>query len=260
MTQIAVYQDEGVGLFCSARIMAELLRYFAPHGWSVHSLTASEIRADSGWSLGLRLLVFPGGADQAYLSRLGREGCAHIYRYVAGGGAYLGICGGAYFAAQEIDYRAPDGGRIAGLDRLGLFPGLAKGPPHNLPPGGVEGLTGGCVTEVQIAGSKERRAQLYFQGGPAFHIDETEDEGNITPLAHYAGSGEIAALRVVVGLGVAVLCGPHPEITGPALDEAVMEEGLAGRAEWQQNVQRLTEGDASRRAFFNLLMHQLDIE
>ena len=59
-----------------------------------------------GWEARCELLVFPGGADLPYCKALNGEGNRLIGEYVRGGGAYLGLCAGAYYASATVDFEA----------------------------------------------------------------------------------------------------------------------------------------------------------
>jgi biotin--protein ligase len=50
------------------------------------------------------LLAIGGGYDLGLIEALGVEGMANIKEYVSTGGSYLGICAGAYFACDSIEF------------------------------------------------------------------------------------------------------------------------------------------------------------
>ncbi|MDH5478201.1 MAG: hypothetical protein OEY50_07700 [Nitrospinota bacterium] len=91
-------------------------RSFASMGVDIHLLTAEEIRR--GALDGHSLLFVPGGWAAEKKEALGDEGVGAVCDFVARGGAYLGVCGGAGLGLEE-----PDG--------LGLAPvGRGKGLPN----------------------------------------------------------------------------------------------------------------------------------
>ncbi|HBB17969.1 MAG TPA: hypothetical protein DCZ97_13555, partial [Syntrophus sp. (in: bacteria)] len=62
-------------------------------------LRSEDIRA--GGLADYRMIFVPGGWASNKLSALGDAGMEEIRRFVAGGGAYLGICGGAGMATEK---------------------------------------------------------------------------------------------------------------------------------------------------------------
>ena len=48
--------------------------------------------------------VMPGGADRPYCAALNGEGNRRIRAFVEAGGAYLGLCAGAYYASQRVEF------------------------------------------------------------------------------------------------------------------------------------------------------------
>lgn len=48
--------------------------------------------------------IVAGGADLAYCAQLNGAGNAVIRRYVSSGGAYLGLCAGAYYACRRVEF------------------------------------------------------------------------------------------------------------------------------------------------------------
>lgn len=265
MTEIAIYQDEGCGSFCSARLISELLRFTAPMGWRLRAINAAEIRDHTGWGLGLRLLVFPGGMDRFYMRQLGEKGRMAIYKYVASGGGYLGICAGAYFAAKRIIYQgAEDKKPWQGDNRLGLFKGLASGPVPSLPAAMNEGYEGTSLPDIIIEhkkGDNLKKVTPSFYLGGAFFVPDAGTSDEIEVIARYKNIDDqpIAALRAPVGLGVAVLCGTHPEITGPAFSDMLTDENITDPA-LHAIAEKLTEKDPQRKEFFNRLLRAADIE
>ncbi len=95
MLKIALYRDESYlwGLI--------LLRTLRKLGVKVHSLTSGHIR--EGALEYFDLLVVPGGWASDKTATLGQDGKEAIRDFVAGGGSYLGICGGAGFALNTPD-------------------------------------------------------------------------------------------------------------------------------------------------------------
>jgi hypothetical protein len=87
-------------------------------GFRFDLLTAEAV--GQGGLHGCQLLVVPGGWASLKSEKLGKHGREELRRYVSGGGAYLGICGGAGLALQ-VD------------EGLGLLPVARKPMAERLP-------------------------------------------------------------------------------------------------------------------------------
>nr|WP_042187634.1 BPL-N domain-containing protein [Kibdelosporangium sp. MJ126-NF4]CEL18240.1 hypothetical protein [Kibdelosporangium sp. MJ126-NF4]CTQ90530.1 hypothetical protein [Kibdelosporangium sp. MJ126-NF4] len=144
-----------------------------------------------------QLYVQPGGG--ADLERTWRDlrGSAEVVRdWVRAGGSYLGLCFGGYLA-----------GRNPGFDLLpGDTDGYAGSPGSEVPD------DRDTVVEVNWRG---QRRHMYFQDGPAFHLDDGADA---TVLATYTNKAA-AVVVAPYGKGRVGVSGPHPEA-----DESWYEE------------------------------------
>jgi biotin--protein ligase len=155
-------------------------------------------------------VVFPGGSAAGYYTGLaGSED--KIRDYVRGGGCYLGICAGSFYASSSIigegtEYDYP----------LDLFSGQDIGPIHDLSedPSGSD-WTYYTLTPISInddvLGNIGIQQQFYFGGGY-----KTAAVG-VTPVALYAdptsSSNEATdAIRFSYGEGRVFLTGAHPEV------------------------------------------------
>ncbi len=127
MPKIALYRDESYlwGLV--------ILRTLGRLGVKVHTLTSGQVR--EGALEYFDLLVVPGGWASDKSAALGHDGKRAIRDFVAGGGSYLGICGGAGFALNTHDglglidiKRVPTKRRIPSFSgEINLVPDK---PPH----------------------------------------------------------------------------------------------------------------------------------
>src|SRR6185295_82858 len=73
----------------------------------------------------VRLFVMPGGADLFYAEKLNGAGNKAIRRWTEKGGAYLGICAGAYYGCHSLGWAEGTQQEISGPRELGFFPGRA---------------------------------------------------------------------------------------------------------------------------------------
>jgi biotin---protein ligase len=133
-----------------------------PMVYEVCTLSAPELLAGA-WTDSAALLCMPGGADLPYCKRLNGHGnkiirgklrlCAHLALrcvpaacwslwllclsaravllrhtgFVTHGGAYLGLCAGAYYATERVEFEPGELLQVVGARELGLFPGIARG-------------------------------------------------------------------------------------------------------------------------------------
>lgn len=179
-------------------------------GAEVFTITSEDIM--TGALNGFDAVVFPGGvASWTGLRRWGAN-FGHAIRYfVAAGGGYLGVCGGAYIAGKE----APKLINIASNRTLMLVDVSTRPPPiigtfkeymeqqwHRFPITVI-------ITEIYhpiIAGHLGETVEIAYSGG-AFMTNPGEET---IPLAFFE-NGEVAVIATNFGQGRVVLCSPHPE-------------------------------------------------
>jgi len=275
LASILVYADAGASPTCVQHTLASLsaVGFPAPTAAAVSATTlVARLRGGSNSTFSSpppRLVVFPGGADTPMVTALGTSGAAALSAYVAAGGAYLGLCAGAYLAAARIEWEAARSGWAVVADRpLGWYRGVAVGsvlPGFDYDSGGA-GLVGVAWTGEWQDGTGEAPAgplRLFCQGGGTFFEEAGEvcsptaaaaalppgqplrQPPGVSVLATYTdpsvahtvtalvGGGDgrraPAAVRVCVGDGVVVLAGVHPELP-VALPAGAAGEAPADRA------------------------------
>jgi len=169
------------------------------------------------------IIWFPGGFAADYRYELRSHD--NLRNFVAKGGIYIGICAGAYYAAdifnwKEEEYDYP----------LSLFPGIAAGP--------LRGVTGwGQTVDLKLNEAfafnhdNVNSFTVYYYDGPYFNAHPDEDE-KITVVASYSFNDEPAIVFSTYGEGIYLLIGPHPELGGYDRDsDQVSIDGLDG-AQW----------------------------
>jgi len=275
LASILVYADAGASPTCVQYTLASLaaVGFPAPAAAAVTAAAlVARLRGGANSSFSFpppRLVVFPGGADTPMVTALGTSGAAALSAYVAAGGAYLGLCAGAYLAAARIEWEAARPGWAVVADRpLGWYRGVAVGsvlPDFDYGSGGA-GLVGVAWTGGLQDGMGEAPTgplRLFCQGGGTFFeeageacspaaaaaalppIQPLRQPPSVTVLASYTdaavahtvaalvGGGDgrraPAAVRVSVGGGFAVLTGVHPELPA-ALPAGAAGETPADRA------------------------------
>lgn len=156
------------------------------------------------------LFVMPGGADLYYCEKLNGAGNAAIRRYVEEGGAYLGICAGAYYACRRIEWAQDEQHQaIIGERELGFFAGTAIGPVYSfLEDQNLSKSWDNCAR----LGTRFGESVAYYSAGPVFIPDE--DSHHETLASYLDIDGQPAALvSIAVGKGRALLSSCHIEHT-----------------------------------------------
>jgi glutamine amidotransferase-like uncharacterized protein len=220
---VALYADDG----CWAESDSALEQMYHWMGMSVTKVNASQIR-DQGLSA-YRLLCIPGGDMYKYSGSLGADGVAKIREFVSGGGGYIGICGGAYFASKKVVWK----GITLPMNSLRLFDGTAQGPWDEIVPFPESGL---CTLRIPdhshaITRDVPDSLRVLYYWGPALLPDSTYT-GAV--LARYGIGNRPAALATTYGRGRVFLIATHPEIEeGSPRDGVVFRDDLADpESEW----------------------------
>jgi len=95
-SSVALYSDHGVEPSC----ITATVNMFEWMGLSIQEVSSEEIR--TGCLENFELVCFPGGDMYQYSQSLSTEGISRVRSFISDGGGYIGICGGGYFAAEEI--------------------------------------------------------------------------------------------------------------------------------------------------------------
>ncbi len=152
-----------------------------------------------------KIIIFPGGYAAPYNSMLDTNGLKKIRKFIATGHAYLGICAGAYFAADKIIWQDT----IYNY-KLKLFHGFAIGPVPELAPWPYYTI---AKLQMNLQDSINRYEPAYeymlYYGGPYF--SPTKDY-KFDTIATYSVNGKPAIIRFNFGKGRVLLIGTHPEI------------------------------------------------
>ncbi|GIL70073.1 hypothetical protein Vretifemale_911 [Volvox reticuliferus] len=126
--EVLVYCGEGAGYQSARNTLRALQSCLAP-GVEARLLGTSEM-LEGSWRSRCLLFVMPGGADLPYCKHLNGHGNSLLRGYVAGGGSYLGICAGAYYACRRVEFDPGGSLEVVGDRELGFFPGTARGPAY----------------------------------------------------------------------------------------------------------------------------------
>ncbi len=197
---VAIYADSGTW----QDGITALRQFLKWKGLSYKLIYANQLNTDLDLNQ-FKIIVFPGGYAGAYNNMLNSMAIGKIRKFIATGHAYLGICAGAYFAADKIIWQD-----TVYSYKLHLFHGLAIGPIIDLAPWPLYKI---AKLEMNLQDSLNRYENLFeymlYYGGPFF--SPTKDFAFDT-VATYAINGKPAIIRFNYGAGRVVLIGTHPEI------------------------------------------------
>ena len=186
MEKIAVYNGTGAALAGDvAEGLEELSRSFV--------MIDDPAALTDFYQNGGRILIVPGGYTERIARGWGEEGIEAIREFVKTGGAYIGICAGAYLAAERVKIgRNPPGLDLLPIDitrRSGLKI-VTVSPTDPADP-----LVRNCPEKIRI----------WYQNGPLIR----GGDGVEIPAVFDDGAG--AAARGRFEKGKVVLFSPHPE-------------------------------------------------
>jgi biotin--protein ligase len=125
--RVLVYSGPGAGARSVLSALHALRRALAPRV-AVEPLSAAAL-LDGAWRASAAALVMPGGADLPFCATLDGAGVDLIREFLEEqGGAYIGLCAGAYFASTRVEFEVGDAAlAVVGARELALFPGAARG-------------------------------------------------------------------------------------------------------------------------------------
>ncbi len=194
--RVAIYNDTGVW---GSGIDAIML-YLKSRGISFSLINATAIK--NGGLENFTILIMPGGWAYDYWLALGYKGNEMIKEFVKDGGAYLGICAGAYYASKAIMWEAGIYHYSLGIANL-----VAIGPKKNYTwPSEIILKINSTEKGIKLGFNKTFNA--VYIGGPEFGYLSK----NITVLAVYGDDGKPAIVLTGYGKGKIALSGIHLEV------------------------------------------------
>jgi glutamine amidotransferase-like uncharacterized protein len=198
---VAVYAGAGTWED-SVRAVQEMFRWM---NYTVETVSAEYIN-NNGLEA-FRILCIPGGDMYNYAQDISSKGKENIKEFIHNGGGYIGICGGAYFAAEKVFWQ----GSQLPMTALGLFAGTATGPIDEIIP--YPNYTMCKVNIVNhvhpVTQSEQDYEIMLYYWGPAL-IPNTD--ANVTVLGNYDKGNQTAIVAFEYFQGKAFLIGTHPEI------------------------------------------------
>lgn len=201
---IKIYKDAGVDY--------QILPFFLNEMslWQITFISSKEL-IQTDWEKETSLLVFPGGRDLPYHEALKGEGNQRIRKYVEQGGAYLGICAGAYYGCGTVEFDRGSQLEVFGSRELAFFPGIARGPAYGTGSFRYDSEFGARAALLSC-NFYPKSFKSYFNGGCYFL--EAERYQDVKTLSHYLEieGNPAAIIEIAVGKGKAILSGVHIEI------------------------------------------------
>lgn len=211
---VLVYSGQGVSQTSLAHTLNALRALTAPY-LSVRTVSASTL-AKQPWAPTCALLVLPGGRDLPYIEALsdGKPNANEAIRaYVSKGGKFLGICAGAYYASQRLEWeRGREGYEVTGDRPLAFFQGTSRGCVY--PGFEYQSERGAQIVQLELVRPDGGSTQLYtyYNGGGEFvNADGMPDVQVIARYTQGDGAGKVAAVSCRVDNGTALLWACHPE-------------------------------------------------
>lgn len=204
MKKIRIYSDLGVQRGSIDILHKEL----AP--WQALCITAQEI-IETSWEEGTSLLIIPGGADVPYHEALKGEGNRRIHDFIKKGGAFFGICAGAYYGCKEVEFDLGMPLEVLGARELCFFPGVAKGPAYG--PGTFRyGSEYGARPSYISNSILDCEFKAYFNGG-CYFVDAHQFP-EIEVISKYLDIPDqpAAIIKTKIGNGQVILSGVHIEM------------------------------------------------
>lgn len=163
---ILIYSGDGTCEYSVSQTYKILKRFLKP-SYDIKLVDLDTLRNDRiPWDESCVLFVMPGGRDLKYLESFKGTGIIERLRDAIGSGRmkYLGICAGAYFAADRIEFLlgSSDENEIVGDRPLKLIDTLACGP---LVPFKYGNRT---VTALEISTIENVKLKVAYNGGCCF--------------------------------------------------------------------------------------------
>ncbi|UCC11466.1 MAG: hypothetical protein JSW02_08940 [candidate division WOR-3 bacterium] len=197
---IALYSGRGADDDCITATRAMLESF----GFRVDLIGPNDI--NSATLENFRMICFPGGDMYQYTRDISSSGKDQLRAFISDGGAYIGICGGAYFTGEEIYWQ----GTQLPAAGLGIFPGNTSGPLDEIAPYPycVMCKIGMTDTLHPITHAEPDTAWIVYCYGPTF---EPHSGSDIDILGVYHINQKPAMVAFSYGSGRVFVIGPHPE-------------------------------------------------
>lgn len=214
---IYVYNDEGASIALVQHLLYSINNIVNNNNhnnyndynniiYNVTTITAYDI-IHQPWEDNTVLLVMPGGRDLPYVEKLYNNnndnnnnlitGSERILKYIENGGSYIGICAGAYFSCNYIEFGKNTSIEVIGYRPLKLYPYNCIGPLYNdfiyNSEYGTHAQYIEIIDNTLLQNNNNNKQEIneyiatYINGGGVFVTDQlvNNNNENITILANY---------------------------------------------------------------------------
>lgn len=211
--RVGIYLDEGVSSSSFLALKDFCTQYMKtrPRKLSSEDILEQEIH-DLDW------IFFPGGRDIYYHEKLKGRGCEILKEWVCQGGFYIGICAGAYFGCEEIEFEKGEALELCDKRELAFFSGRAIGSAYLKGEFDYYSHSGSTIAKLRFS-DQERYAESFFKGGCYFEANEKEKDSKVIGVYYDLPNNPVAILSKPVGKGKVLLSGVHPEFSKAYLEK-----------------------------------------
>ncbi len=158
------------------------------------------------------IFLMPGGDMWEYHDYLGPKAMKNIRDFVTGGGGYIGVCGGAYLAAEIIVWKGWAGQSRMNMtnEGLNLFSGTAQGPISDFAPSYKDTDTGIRIlmSGHPITALLPAVIKPVYDHGPEFI---PADQCTVSAIGRTVRGDKLTVIAFTLGSGRVFLTGLHPE-------------------------------------------------
>ncbi|XP_059144833.1 uncharacterized protein LOC131932001 isoform X2 [Physella acuta] len=177
-TSVLIYDGEGSDIESRKLLHRSLTAAVDKQVHAINYISAIEIKKGS-WVKDCQLMVFGGGYDLGFEAAVGKNGAKIIQEFVKNGGSYLGLCAGAYWACDYIEFDKGGPLEVVGERYLKFFPGVCVGPAF---PGFRYNSKRGAQA-VPVLYNQTCTVDAYMHGGGYF-IPYTDSNSTVTPTLY----------------------------------------------------------------------------
>lgn len=216
LLKILIYNGPGT----SASSIKHFTKQIAAFGFTIEAIDAKDLQnklvLDQVWGI-----VFPGGRDIPYHNALQGNSNRCIRDFVKNGGNYIGICAGAYYGCDSIEFEKGYPLEVIGERELKFFPGKAVGTVYH--PGTFTYCSEVGARKASIT-KDNQTYRVYYNGGCTFTPIKSLLNTHI--IATYADIPDSppAIISCQYGKGTALLSGIHFEYGPAKLFKALMTD------------------------------------